>query len=122
MGSGGSHSQPGLAPASPPMGSGGHSPALAPASPPVVGSQPGLVPGETGGGIPVPAITGGGSNPDYPQLPVPPSSGGHQTAPIVDQPITGGSDVPDYGSLPGAGEGGGNPGGSLQCDPLLNPC
>jgi hypothetical protein len=29
---------------------------------------------------------------------------------------------PNYGSLPGAGSGSGDPGGNLQCDPILNPC
>jgi hypothetical protein len=69
-------------------------------------------------------------------LPAAPSGGGHSTAPIQDAPAadpipqqvpqdtgsSGGSTPPDYGSLPGAADTGGDPGGNLQCDPLLNPC
>lgn len=100
------------------------------------GNIPAEIPSDTGGGVPVPAITGGCSNPAYPCLPAAPSGGGHSTAPIQDAPAadpipqqvpqdtgsSGGSTPPDYGSLPGAADTGGDPGGNLQCDPLLNPC
>jgi hypothetical protein len=103
------------------------------------GTIPAEIPSSTGGGVPVPAITGGCSNPAYPCLPAAPSGGGHSTAPIQDAPAdvpaadpipqqipqhtgTGGYTPPNYGSLPGAGDSGGDPGGNLQCDALLNPC
>ncbi|WP_326546145.1 DUF6777 domain-containing protein [Mycolicibacterium sp. ND9-15] len=74
----------------------------------------------------IPQDTGSYDDPGY-QQPLAPDSGGHETAPIQDAPAelpqdSGGYTSPDYGSLPGASDSGGDPGGSLQCDPVLNPC
>lgn len=101
-------------------------------------------------GVTVPKITDPCSNPAYPCLPQAPSGGTHggaQLAPAQQAPAdtggghsgggaiydpapaeapqdsgSGGYTAPDYGSLPGASDTGSDPGGSLQCDPLLNPC
>jgi hypothetical protein len=106
------------------------------------GHTPNEIPQDSGAGVTVPPITDACSNPAYPCLPSAPSSGSgtygsvpesgsgaHDSAPVpqeVPQESSSGSDssytTPDYGSLPGAADTGGDPGGNLQCDPLLNPC
>jgi hypothetical protein len=104
-------------------GTGGHTEGLTPQQPMMPASPPmGTDGGHSSGSIPedpsvyVPKIDGSNTNPDYPQLPQPPSSGGHETAPIQQAPQdsgTGGYTPPDYGSLPGPSDSG----GSSACDP-----
>ncbi|AGB24330.1 hypothetical protein Mycsm_04077 [Mycobacterium sp. JS623] len=115
-------------------------PALVPQQPALVPQQPALVPepaspqGPSGSmpgghqgqipqdepGVVVPKIDGSNTNPEYPQLPQPPSSG---SGPGSGSGSGSGSYTPpNYGSLPGAGDTGGSPGGNLRCDPVLNPC
>jgi hypothetical protein len=118
-------------------------PRIAAESPSGSGHTPADVPEDRG--VTVPPITDACSNPAYPCLPSAPSAGSdygsapesgssaHGSAPIPQEvpqevPQQNSSDgdssytTPDYGSLPGAADTGGDPGGSLQCDPLLNPC
>jgi len=81
-----------------------------PSSPPVIMGPP----------VHVPKIDRSNTNPGYPNLPQPPgsSSGSGSGSGSGSTPYT----PPDFGSLPGAGDTGGDPGGNLQCDPVLNPC
>jgi hypothetical protein len=102
-----------------------------PVSPPIVqgpsssmpgGHQSGELPADSPG-VTVPKIDGSNTNPDYPNLPQPPSSSGSGSGSDTGSGSgLGPSTPPDYGSLPGPSDTGGNPGGSLQCDPVLNPC
>jgi hypothetical protein len=113
------------------------------------GSVPGLAPGSgsgsgstNSGGSPggvaevpqVPSGSGSGSGsgstnsgtfPGTPAVPEIPSGTGSGSGSETGSGSGSGSTPytpPDYGSLPGAGDTGGDPGGNLQCDPVLNPC
>jgi hypothetical protein len=134
------HQQPALVPQPPviqsPMGPGHDQPLSppliqvppviqGPASPPIVqgpsGSMPGghpagQIPAEEPGVV-VPKIDGSNPSGGYPALPPPPSGSGSGSG-SSSTPYT----PPDYGSLPGSSDSGGDPGGNLQCDPVLNPC